>query len=290
MDGGAASLDLLRAALSATVLPVEIEHVDETGSTNTDLLAAVRVTAGQPIGARLLVAERQTAGRGRLGRQWQATPGASLTFSLAWPLAREDLCGLSLAVGAALAEAIIDTPGVGRDTPRLGLKWPNDLWLVEAGGEGRKLGGVLIETVAAGESRFAVVGVGLNVCEQAVAAASSGVAWVRELDAAATPGSLLQRVAPALVAALCEFDASGFAVFATRFDQHDLLRDRLVRCDAGAGHEAIEGTALGVSARGELRVRTSVGIELVHSGEVSVRLATAARARAEEPAAARSPC
>ena len=73
----------------------------------------------------LLVAERQTAGRGRHGRPWRSTPGASLTFSLAWPLTRADLSGLSLAVGVALADALDATA-----TPRIGLKWPNDLWLV----------------------------------------------------------------------------------------------------------------------------------------------------------------
>ena len=116
---------------------------------------------------RALVAERQTAGRGRLGRTWESTPGASLTFSLAWPFAAGiDLSGLSLAVGVALAETLDPRPGAAL---RIGLKWPNDLWLVGSAEPGRKLGGVLIETVARGAGRVAVIGIGINLREQRVA-------------------------------------------------------------------------------------------------------------------------
>ena len=114
----------------------------------------------------LLVAEEQTRGRGRLGRGWIASAGASLTFSLALPLAPEEWSGLSLAVGLALAEALdpMVQPGA---PPRIGLKWPNDLWLVDGPGRGRKLGGILIETVSVGHRRMCVLGVGLNVLPQA---------------------------------------------------------------------------------------------------------------------------
>ena len=66
---------------------------------------------------------------------------------------------------------------------RIGLKWPNDLWLLDGPGRGRKLGGVLIETVAVGERRMSVVGVGLNVLPQPVALdLSSGYACLQELQ------------------------------------------------------------------------------------------------------------
>src|SRR5436305_15350183 len=84
----------------------------------------------------LLVAEHQTHGHGRNGRVWQAAPGASLTFSLALPLAPKDWSGLSLAVGVALAQAL-DPPQAGAaasDAPRIGVKWPNDLWLPDGPG------------------------------------------------------------------------------------------------------------------------------------------------------------
>ena len=94
---------------------VSIERVAETASTNADLLAWARgVDPAVALAPRALVAERQTAGRGRLGRRWEATPGSSLTFSVAWPLAAGvDLSGLSLAVGATLADGLDPRPGAG---------------------------------------------------------------------------------------------------------------------------------------------------------------------------------
>lgn len=291
-----------------------IEHVRNTGSTSSDLLDRVRDAAaagGNRFPACLRVADRQSAGRGRHGRAWHAAPGASLTFSLAWQFARADLSGLSLAVGAVLA----DTLGAGGAGHRIGLKWPNDLWLVDAGPAfaacdaghrvmpaaggapcGRKLAGVLIETGPLGSSRVAVIGIGINVGALAVADAASGVAWLAEIDAAATTASTLDRVAAPLVAALHEFADHGFAPFAARFSARDLLLGRHVI--AGAGAAAVDGRAAGVSASGELLVQTSAGTVAISSGEVRVRIAgaggdpsssaSAAQPLHAEPAAARS--
>lgn len=239
-----------------------IEHVDETGSTNSDLLA--RVQAALPSGEIafapcLLVAGRQTAGRGRHGRRWEAARGASLTFSLAWPFARTlDLSGLSLAVGVALAEALDLTLPC-----RIGLKWPNDLWLTDPSG-GRKLGGVLIETAPYGADRVAVIGIGVNVHAFAVDEAASGLACLDELDADASPDSVLDRVVAPLSAALRSFERDGFAVFAERFAARDVLRGLPVRIDTPGG---AAGVATGVSNDGELLVRTAGGVVAVRSGE-----------------------
>ena len=262
-------------------------HVAETGSTNSDLLAEVRAdaSAGVAFGPRLLVASRQTAGRGRHGRRWQSSAGASLTFSLAWPFAAAtDLSGLSLAVGVALAEALDPQPVREPSSRRIGLKWPNDLWLVggpavdAGGGLGRKVGGVLVETAPCGAAvRVAVVGVGLNVRAQAIDDAGSGIAWLAEIDAEATPQSALQSLLPGLTAALERFERDGFAAFAERFDARDLLRGRLVgSARSGDGGAAIEGVAVGVTAGGELLLETAGGTLPVRSGEVRLRpLATA---------------
>ena len=107
--------------------------VAATGSTNDDLLARVRAAAAAGATASrrcLLVAERQTAGRGRHGRRWHATAGASLTFSLAWPLgARRS--GRPVARGRRARSPTRSTAGA--TPPRIGLKWPNDLWLRRSG-------------------------------------------------------------------------------------------------------------------------------------------------------------
>lgn len=222
----------------------------------------------------LLVAEQQTAGRGRMGRDWHAEPLASLTFSLALPLAPADWSGLSLAVGVAIAEAL-GTLGGAASAGRVALKWPNDLWLREAAGGdgtvGRKLGGILIETVATGPKRLAVIGVGLNILPQPglrAAEAQTGVACVQEIDPAASAPQVLAALARPLVLALLRFEREGFAPFAEAFAAHDLLHDRPV---TSTHADAPEGVARGVSANGSLRVETPRGLIELHSGEVSVR-------------------
>ena len=237
----------------------------------------------------LLVAEEQTRGRGRLGRDWVSSGGASLTFSLSMPLAPRQWGGLSLAVGLALAEALEPQPlaaalavgllGAAGDagaTPRIALKWPNDLWLLDGPGRGRKLGGVLIETVSVGERRMCVVGVGLNVAPQPAAAGSSsteglahGYACLQELDPHATAPRVLAAVARPLVLALQRFESAGFAPSVLAYARRDLLRGQRVSTTAP---EALEGVAEGVDEQGALCVRSG-GLHRVVSGEVSVRLA-----------------
>ncbi|WP_341890152.1 biotin--[acetyl-CoA-carboxylase] ligase [Variovorax sp. YR752] len=215
----------------------------------------------------LLVAENQTGGRGRLGRSWQSAPGASLTFSLSTPIARADWSGLSLVVGLALAQALDPHPGA--TPPRIGLKWPNDLWLMDGPARGRKLGGVLIETVAAGRTRLAVIGVGLNVMPMPDVEANTGFACLNELDPAMTAPAALHRLALPLVQALRRFENEGFAGFAADYAARDLLAGQPVRTtQQGLG----EGIARGVDASGALQVQTAAGMVAVTSGEVSVRL------------------
>jgi len=272
-----------------------IERVAETGSTNSDLLervhalaASAPATAGPPGFAPCVrVAVRQRAGRGRHGRSWHATPGASLTFSIAWPFTRVDLSGLSLAVGTSLADSLepIGSPG------RIRLKWPNDLWLLDDDGAtgaapGRKLGGVLIETAPFGRGRVAVVGIGLNVAAQQVDDAASGCAWWGEVEPGATPDAALERVLEPLAEALGRFERHGFAPFVAPFAARDLLCGKRVVATGAEG--PVEGMASGVSPRGELLVRTDGGTVPVSSGEV--RLRWTVDAHASPPQWAGSPC
>ena len=216
----------------------------------------------------LLVAEHQSAGRGRQGRTWKSAPGASLTFSLGLPLTLADWSGLSLAVGVALCDALDPSAGSANGL-RLGLKWPNDLWLVDVGGAGRKLGGILIETVAVGMQRLAIIGIGLNVLPFDAADLNSGFATLRELDATATAPAALARVALPLVQALKLFERDGFGAFAARFAQRDLLRGRVVHTTRP---DVPQGIGRGASEQGALLVETATGIVTIASGEVSVRL------------------
>ena len=256
-----------------------VEVVESAASTNSELLARGRIASSPgSVGRRqadtqpcLLVAERQLAGRGRLGRSWTSEPGASLTFSLALALAPRDWSGLSLAVGVALAEALQALATAA--SPRVALKWPNDLWLLDGrAADGRKVGGVLIETLAAGERRLAVVGVGINVAPLSRPlppdpANRSGC--VQEIAPHATAPGVLAAVALPLVQALQSFERDGFAAFAARFAVFDALRGEAIetndaRCPAG--------TARGVDGQGGLRIETATGVlRVIHSGEISVR-------------------
>ncbi|WP_426514540.1 biotin--[acetyl-CoA-carboxylase] ligase [Dactylosporangium sp. McL0621] len=140
---------LRRALLGPGSLWRELRVVEETGSTNADAAAAAREGAAEGL---VIVAERQTAGRGRLGRQWQSPPRAGLALSV---LLRPDvpparLGWLPLLAGVALAEAVRRVARVDAY-----LKWPNDLLLK---GD-RKTAGILAEAA----DGAVVLGIGLNV-------------------------------------------------------------------------------------------------------------------------------
>ena len=249
--------------------PIAVQVLAQCPSTNSELVERARV-AGAAFVPCLLVAEQQTQGRGRLGRAWAAAAGSSLTFSLALPLAPQSWLGLSLAVGLALAEAL--EPNVfGLAGPRVALKWPNDLWLADAAG-GRKLGGILIETVGAGPRRLCVVGVGLNVLPLPPALAAGlgrEVACLQEFDDRLTAPATLARIAPPLVSALSAFEREGFAPLVARYAARDALRGHPVDSSAPL---ACAGVAEGVDADGALLLRDGRGaLRRILSGEVSVR-------------------
>ena len=260
----------LRRSLEPLLPGISVEVLPEVDSTNTRLLQ--RSDCSAPC---LLVAEQQTQGRGRMGRQWLSAAGASLTFSLGLALAPLRWEGLSLAAGLALAQAL--EPLLPGQAPRLLLKWPNDLWLVDASGcgSGRKLGGVLVETTKRDGQHTCVVGVGLNVHHaQSWAppngALTHGYACLQELCPGLQAPQALARVAVPLVLALQRFANAGFAPMLQDYAARDLLRGQAVTTSATP---PLQGQALGVDGDGALRVRSADGVlHRVHSGEVSVRL------------------
>jgi len=275
---------------------VSIEVVDRVPSTNGALVDRLREAArgareshgrglrSDDLRPTLLVAIDQTQGRGRLGRSWQSSAGASLTFSLSLALERADWSGLSLAVGVALAEAL-DPSG-----EQIGLKWPNDLWLRPAadgvaGSQGlgnnpafpslgRKLGGILIEAIGLGDHRMAVIGIGLNVQPVHLAEVAASLS---EINPQLTPALALAALMPSLARALVRFEREGFAGFEADYAKRDLLRNGpVVTTDAACPR----GDAVGVDADGALRVRDVDGqVHRIMSGEVSVRPAPAAEPR-----------
>ena len=239
-----------------------VEAVAEVDSSNTELMRRARAGRAEPV---LLVAERQTAGRGRLGRPWQSAPqqeaAASLTFSLGLPLAPADWSGLSLAVGVAVAESLDPT-----GAHSVGLKWPNDVWVND-----RKLAGILIETAMphtgrADAQRYLVIGIGLNIGAREGDGMRTPPAWLRQWRPDAAAPDVLAELAEPLVRAVLDFEQRGFGPFAERFAARDVLRNREVVLSDGTS-----GLCEGVAWGGELQVRTDAGLQRISSDEVSVR-------------------
>ncbi|MCJ0826749.1 bifunctional biotin--[acetyl-CoA-carboxylase] ligase/biotin operon repressor BirA [Luteimonas sp. 50] len=269
-------LDLLDAAAILAQLPAlqreevaALEVAWSLDSTNAELLRRATPSTGVAV----LLAERQTGGRGRRGRSWASPLAANLYLSLArmfgGGLAR--LPGLSLVAGVATAEAL---HALGFDDVR--LKWPNDLVVADVS-RLRKLGGLLVEGggEVAGPAR-AVLGLGLNVAMPAAAAAAIAQPWtdLATLAGGAAPSrnALAAGVLAHWLPALAQFDADGLAPFLPRYARLDALAGREVVLHADGG-DARSGHALGLAADGALRVRIGAVEHSVHAGEVSVRAA-----------------
>ena len=275
---------------------LNLDVLPEVGSTNTELMERGRRGETWPTA---LVAARQTAGRGRRGREWLAQAGDTLTFSLGLPLKLDAVPGgasaLSLAVGLSLAQSLDralqarHAQGLGPALPPVGLKWPNDLWL----GEQRKLGGILIEATPApglperqagqAGSRWVVIGVGLNVRP---GPAPTGSAWLSREDTPLghtrlSPGQVWAWLLPDLLDTVNRFETTGFAPLLPAWAERDVLKGRRVALWTRPGHApgspddtAIadeQGTAQGVDETGALLVHTDHGLQRWCSGEISVR-------------------
>jgi len=226
----------------------------ETASSND--VAREVAEQGAPHGTAVL-AEWQSAGRGRRGRSWIGRPGESLLASLVLrPSPGRSVSGaLPLRVGLAAADACERTAGC-----RVAIKWPNDLLV-----GGRKLGGILCEAYSTGESGFVVVGIGINVHGAPDAWPPEIAAAATSLDvAAARPVSRLE-LAAALLPALAALDpAAPLSRSELRdLDGRDALRDRIIELDDGS-----RGTARGFRTDGALRLEASDGERAITHGSI----------------------
>jgi BirA family transcriptional regulator, biotin operon repressor / biotin---[acetyl-CoA-carboxylase] ligase len=230
-------------------------------STNTALLRAAN--GGAP-DLSVCIAETQTAGRGRRGREWQSPLGGNVYFSLLRRFSQGmgALSGLSLVVGLALIDALADC-GI----TNLGLKWPNDVLAA-----GRKLAGILVEL--GGEFLgpcHAVIGIGINLRLPSGAAIGQPYIDLAQLCDGQPPSrnQIIGRVLIRLVDALDRFAAKGFSAFVDEYARHDLLAGKELRVHTAEGIR--EGVGDGVDERGALRIRHGATVVHYDSAEVSVR-------------------
>lgn len=254
---------ILKTRLGDMAGRFDVDALDACDSTSSEL--SRRAERGAPSGT-VLVADRQSAGRGRRGRVWLSEPAASLTFSLLWRFpATTPLSGLSLAVGVALAQAI-EALGVAG----VCLKWPNDVLLRREAGFG-KLGGVLIEMASDRRGFQVIIGIGLNLLRPVgdfpdpVAGLEEGCPAVPERHAVLA--ALLRELAMVLDA----FTVDGYFGQKSQWHRFHAWQGDPVRV-LGDERE-IEGRCLGTDDDGSLLINTGDDVVRVLSGDVSLRRA-----------------
>lgn len=234
----------------------ELRRVARCGSTNSELLAEKRLA--RPV---LLLAEEQTAGRGRRGRRWHSARGAGLTFSLAVVLRRplRELAALPLVAGVATVRAL---RGIG--VARAALKWPNDIVV-----DGAKLGGILVETRSHDGAIKAVIGVGINLrgAAELRTRLRREVAALEQFAAVPEKTVIAEAIAASLVDLLAAFEARGLEAARAEWERLDAHAGQKLRVRLADGR-VVTGVASGLEADGALRLATRDGLRAVRSGRV----------------------
>lgn len=256
------AMDRADASFTAAARPgrrighaVEVHHAIGSTSDRARELLDLPGGAGTAV-----VAELQTDGRGRRGRSWTSPPGRNLTVSVAWRpvIAASDAWRLGLAAALAARDAC-------RTVAPVDLKWPNDL----VADDGRKAGGLLIETVVDGERVTAVIiGIGINVnwssAEMPAEIAASATSLAELTGSPVDRGLLLAELLDRLDAEMASLEAGGSPLERYRSACRTLGSE--VRVEVG--ERTIDGTAVAIDAAGALIVETPTGRETVTSGEV----------------------
>ncbi len=247
---------------------LNLEVFDTIASTNSYLMQNMSAkTHGTCVMANL-----QTSGRGRRGREWQASLGASLTFSLLWRFqsGAAALSGLSLAVGIALIRSLKE---LGITEAK--LKWPNDVLVHQ-----QKLAGILIELQGDMEGpSTAVIGVGinLNLSDAMINKIDQPVTDLRRIkNESINPNTLMASLLRHLTNVLQAFEQAGFESLITEWTSYHTYHLEPVRMLMPDGSE-VAGVVQGITENGSLLVQTEHGLQKMMSGEISLRAASNAQ-------------
>lgn len=258
------ALNALQVAELAQCKDVHVHVHSTVTSTNTVMLDSPQLFAHKHV----LLAEEQTAGRGRRGKHWVSPFGQNLYLSFAWDWTSDllRLQGLPIAVGVALASAFEASYAGTDEAPVFKLKWPNDMYWQD-----RKFGGILTETrpLANGVVRV-IVGIGINTLmpSDSVQGAAIDQPWTSLQEAfayAPNRNQVAGSMVNALVHGLEQFEQFGIAAVQEAWVGHDWLRDQPVTCGA------IDGVARGIDASGALIIESDGVRHSVNAGTVSVR-------------------
>ncbi|MGE5673797.1 MAG: biotin--[acetyl-CoA-carboxylase] ligase [Mycobacterium leprae] len=254
--------EVLTPLLQTRRLGRSVVYRPEVDSTNRLAKELARDGAADGL---LVVADTQSAGRGRLGRSWQTPAGSAIAMSLVLRpnLPARAMPRITLTAAVAVAEAIEQVTGAA-----VGIKWPNDLQL-----GGRKLCGILTE----GEpGNFAVLGIGLNVNVPAAAFGAdvreTATSLLIELGRPVARAALVAGILRALECRLDQLLSGDFATLLDEWRRYSVTLGRPVRVLSADGSHRFDGVAEAVDEEGALVVRRADGIlERVLAGEVSIR-------------------
>lgn len=256
-------IDRLRARLAESIFGRHLFRYETVDSTNT--VAKEMAAQGAPEGT-LVLAEEQTAGRGRLGRQWLSPPRANLLFSLILrpELDAAGVFSLTMTLGLAAAEAVEGACGV---SPR--IKWPNDLYI-----RGRKLGGLLTEFSAAGRAvEWAVLGLGVNVNwspEESDGLRYAATSLMSEIGLPVDREGLLVRTLRSFDSLYGELRKGRLEPLYRRWNERSMLVGKTV--EVASGTESLCGTALRIDPDGSLILADGRGNRhRVVCGDVTVK-------------------
>ena len=242
----------------ANTLEAQVRVIDECTSTNSVLMEEIKSAPDIPY-RHVLIAHRQTDGRGRMGRTWLSPAGDGLTFSaaLSSPRTQAEIGALPL-VAALSCNKVLNHFGI-----RSQIKWPNDLVIGD-----KKIAGILTETVLSEQGCTAVIGVGINFYPPDAPDIQAAGVW--EYAADIDPTALLKAVLHELMRNVTFFFMRGFSAFQINYMNMccDLRRPVLISRE---NKTVEEGIMLGVDGKGALLLEVSGSLKKIHSGEVSLR-------------------
>lgn len=252
-------LDPLKMAEMKAVWPTTV--LDSTDSTNAEALRAIGLGQEAPF---LVLAERQTSGRGRRGRKWVSPFAENLYFSLVLRIdgGMRQLEGLSLVVGLAVLQTLRKLGVTGA-----GLKWPNDVLVGN-----KKIAGILLELVGdPADVCHVVLGIGVNVNMQVAEEVDQQWTSMRlETGKSCDRNILVAELGEQLLAYIQRQQIDGFSALQAEWEENHLWQERSVSLIAGVSQ--IDGVVLGIDNQGALRLKVN-GVEKVFSGgELSLRL------------------
>jgi BirA family biotin operon repressor/biotin-[acetyl-CoA-carboxylase] ligase len=260
LESALSALDMQKISAAGVSWPIYVhERID---STNSEALRGIAAGLGAPF---VVLAELQTNGRGRRGRDWLSPYGQNVYCSLAWRIegGLRHLDGLSLVVGLAVLRALRNVGLVGG-----GLKWPNDILV-----DGRKIGGVLLELVGdPADVCHVVIGIGINANMQ-MDGGKINQPWTSlraELGVTVDRCALVAALALQLEDVLGRHRRNGFAELRSEWEAAHLWRGCMVTLSTA--QRDVVGLVMGVDHSGALRLSVDGEERVFSGGEISLRL------------------